>query len=76
MKGRSKGDLDGKEGKTKDMAGNEVQCERGGFSIRTFFWLLQHGLDRVLEKKYALFWHIKSFDRYIKETINPLGLRV
>lgn len=29
-----------------------------------------------MEKKSALFWHIRSFQDYIKEKINPFGLRV
>lgn len=29
-----------------------------------------------MEKKLLLFWHIKSFQDYIKNNINPLGLRV
>lgn len=33
-------------------------------------------LKRTLEKKSALHWHIQSFERYIKENINPIGLRI
>lgn len=32
-------------------------------------------LTRILEKKSSMFWHIKSFQDYIKD-INPLGFRV
>lgn len=33
-------------------------------------------LTKVLERKSALFWHVKTFDRYIEEQINSVGLRV
>lgn len=33
-------------------------------------------LTQVLERKSALFWHVKTFDRYIEEQINPFGLCV
>lgn len=33
-------------------------------------------LTRTLEKKSSMFWHIKCFPDYIKDDINPLGLRV
>lgn len=31
-------------------------------------------LTKVLERKSALFWHVKTFGRYIEEQINPFGL--
>lgn len=33
-------------------------------------------LGRILENKSALFWHTKSFDRYLGEHINPYGLQI
>lgn len=33
-------------------------------------------LTKVLEKKSALHWHIQSQERYIREDINPIGLRI
>lgn len=34
------------------------------------------GLTKWLEKKSLLHWHIKSFEEYIRDDLNPLGLRV
>lgn len=33
-------------------------------------------LSKMLEKKSMLYWHIRSFQDYIREDINPMGLRV
>lgn len=33
-------------------------------------------LSKNLEKKSLLFWHVQSFQDYIKSNINPLGLRI
>lgn len=33
-------------------------------------------LNRLVEKKAALFWHIDNFEKYIREDINPYGLRI
>lgn len=33
-------------------------------------------LGKVVEKKAACFWHADSFDRCIKEDINPFGVRI
>lgn len=33
-------------------------------------------LTKILEKKSALHWHIESLGRYIREGINPIGLRI
>ncbi|PIO27386.1 hypothetical protein AB205_0104330 [Aquarana catesbeiana] len=33
-------------------------------------------LGKIVDKKVACFWHADSFDRYIREDINPLGLRI
>lgn len=33
-------------------------------------------LSKTLEKKSLFYWHVKSFQDYIKEDINPAGLRV
>lgn len=57
------------------MLGYETDFEQGD-KIETEITSLVHKLNRVLEKKSAILWHTKTFDRYIKENINPLGLRV
>lgn len=33
-------------------------------------------LTHTVQKKASLFWHIKSFEDYLKIDINPFGLRV
>lgn len=33
-------------------------------------------LSRVVEKKAHLLWHIEGFEQYIREDLNPLGLRI
>lgn len=33
-------------------------------------------LRKVVEKKAASFWHIESFKRYMRENVNPFGLRI
>lgn len=33
-------------------------------------------LKRVLKKKANLYWHIEFLQKYVRETINPLGLRI
>lgn len=57
------------------MSSYETDFEQGD-RAKTLISSLFQKLNRVLEKKSALFWHIKSLDRYNKEKINPLGLRV
>lgn len=57
------------------MSGYETDFEQGD-RVKTLISSLFQKLNKVLEKKSALFWHVKSLDRYIKEKINPLGLRV
>lgn len=57
------------------MSGYERDFEQGD-RVKTLISSLFQKLNRILEKKSALFWHIKSLDRYSKEKINPLGLRV
>ncbi|XP_077325619.1 uncharacterized protein LOC143960693 [Lithobates pipiens] len=57
------------------MLGYETEFEKND-RADTEITTLTSKLMKLLEKKSALFWHIKSFDRYNKEKINPLGLRV
>lgn len=47
-----------------------------GDQIELLISSLFHKLTKVLEKKSVLFWHTKSFDRYISEQISPFGLCV
>lgn len=44
--------------------------------VKTDLISLFHSLTKALEKKCALHWHIQSFERYIQENINPIGLRI
>lgn len=34
------------------------------------------GLTKWLEKKSLIYWHFKTFEEYIREDLNPLGLRI
>lgn len=54
------------------MSSYKTDFEQGD-RVKTLVSSLFQKLNRVLEKKSALFWHVKS---YSKEKINPLGLRV
>lgn len=55
------------------MSGYETNSERGD-QIETQMSSLFQKLGCILEKKLALFWHTKSFDRYVRELINPYML--
>lgn len=57
------------------MSGYETDFGQGG-RVKTLISSLFQKLNRVLEKKFALFWHVKSLDRYSKKKVNPLGLRI
>lgn len=57
------------------MSGFETDFEQGD-RAKTQISSLFHKLNRTLEKKSALFWHIKTLNRYKEDKINPLGLRI
>lgn len=54
------------------MTGYETDYEKADTQLRYFF----QKLGRILENKSALFWHVKSFDHYLRESINPFGLHI
>lgn len=57
------------------MSGYETDFEQGD-RAKTQISSLFHKLNKTLEKKSALFWHIKTLNRYKEDKINPLGLRI
>ena len=47
-----------------------------GEAIQSELSSLCSQLGRLVEKKAALFWHVESFEKYLREDINPYGLRI
>lgn len=45
-------------------------------SLESKLTLFFSNLSQTLEKKSLLYWHIKSFENYSTENLNPFGLRV
>lgn len=51
---------------------NFVQKEKRGTELSSVFL----NLKKVLEKKSSYHWHIHSFKQYIRNEMNPFGLRI
>lgn len=47
-----------------------------GEAVQSELSSLCNQLSKYVEKKAAFFWHIDNFERYIREDINPYGLRI
>lgn len=64
-------------GQAWDDFASKLQREYGQNKSReSELTFLFSGLTKWLEMKSLIYWHIKSFEEYIREDLNPLGLRV
>lgn len=68
------GDLQG--GEWEEFMANIQRSYEGKEQVTSDLSSLFSSLTKILEKKSALHWHIESLGRYIREGINPIGLRI